>query len=118
MLDGWDFAAYDDVEACLRHHGFTVGAMHDHDPIGVMLGPCFPISFFANLTAVERAALHGTITIAADSPQQSYRWGTLIVDIKDEYITPDLRDALLAMGHEYVVKELAVPSTPSPRDER
>jgi hypothetical protein len=61
FCDAGDFAAERRAVALLENHGFSVGRMQHREPRGILFGN-FDIQKWRNLSAAERAALHGVMT--------------------------------------------------------
>lgn len=58
---GIDFSAHNDAWVFLDARGFTIGPSSVGDPCGVMYGREWQIAKWRNLTAQEKAQLHGAI---------------------------------------------------------
>lgn len=56
-----DFKAINEAQRMLKDNGFSYGSMQRDEPIGIMYGD-YDIAKWRNLSSVDRAQLHGTIT--------------------------------------------------------
>lgn len=71
---GGDFTAYDAATGWCREHGISCGSMSSPFPTGLMWGKVL-IAKWKNLTAKERAQVHGTISAG------SFREGPVTLSI-------------------------------------
>jgi hypothetical protein len=70
-----DFAAYHAAEKWLKENGYSYGSMCSPEPTAIMKGDIH-IAKWRNLSAKERAEVHGKITTESD-----FRNGPIIVTI-------------------------------------
>ncbi|MBN9078550.1 MAG: hypothetical protein BGN87_00295 [Rhizobiales bacterium 65-79] len=84
--DAGDFAAERRAVAFLEERGFSVGRMQHREPRGILLGN-FDIQKWHNLSAADRAGLHGVMT-------GDMRNGPVVVEMFDS--APDIAKSALA----------------------